>query len=181
MVSRSSLLLIFVLVCSVAVFGQTVPAGWVKLTSNAGRFSVIMPGPDLPEDKPSTTATAEKNPAAAPYTSHIFLKRSDKGIFMVGWTDYAPGYKPNSQGEMTANRDNFVKGQNATVTYEKAAKLGNISGIEFIAESAKYTFRSRVFMVGPRPYMVLAGTFAGMNDAANVERFLDSFQFTPAK
>ena len=93
--------------------------------------------------------------------------------------DYAAGYKPNVQGEIAANRDNFVKGINAKVTSETQIKLGSHPGIEFFAESDSVLFRCRVYMVGTRPFMLVAGTYRGEENSANVNRFLSSFKLKP--
>lgn len=150
------------------------PKNWITFASDAGGFSVLMPGPDVPVDKAETSTGA-----SGPYTTHLFIQRSDKGPFLVGWVDYAPSMRLNVQGELAANRDNFVKGIKAKVTYEKPITLGTNLGIEFIAEAEGVTFKSRVYIVGRRPYMLVAGTYSGMNDAANVEKFLDSFKLKP--
>jgi len=180
MLNRLSVPFTLLLIFAVQTFGQTVPAGWVKLASDVGRFSVLIPGTELPAEKAETTTIA-KVPEAAPYTSHLFVQRTDKGVFLIGWVDYAPNFRPNVQGELAANRDNFVKGLEAKVTSEKPIKLGDIPGIEFTAESKSLVIQSRVYMIGSRPYMLVAGTFTGMNDAANIERFFDSFHIQAAQ
>ncbi|HEX3559246.1 MAG TPA: hypothetical protein VHU19_08575 [Pyrinomonadaceae bacterium] len=131
-----------------------------------------MPGPDAPKDDADTKTDSK----LGQYTTHLFLQKTDKGLFMAGWVDYAPSVRLDVPGELAANRDNFVKGLNARVTSEHPITLGDSPGIEFIAESADATFKSRVYVVGQRPYMIIAATFNGMDDAANVERFLASFQ-----
>lgn len=165
--------LIFVVAASLPSFGSQAAAGeWIRFTSEAGRFSVLMPGPGEPKDE-SETRTDSKFGA---YTTHLFLQKSDKGLFMAGWVDYAPTVKLDVQGELAANRDNFVKGVAAHVTSEHPVKLGDSPGTEFNAESEQATFKSRIYVVGQRPYMIVAATLKGTNDDANVERFLASFQ-----
>ena len=101
---------------------------------------------------------------------------------MAGWADYAPTVKLDVRGEMAANRDNFVRGVEARVTSERPITLGDNPGIEFTAENEQATFKSRVYVVGQRPYMIIAATLKGLEDSANVERFLASFQVkTPDK
>ena len=170
---------IIVVAASLPTPGLQAAAGdWIKFTSDAGRFSVLMPGPEAPKDDAAT----KTDPKLGPYTTHLFLQKSDKGLFLAGWVDYAPSVRLDVPGELAANRDNFVKGLNAKVTSEHPVTLGDSPGIEFIAESADAIFKSRVYVVGPRPYMIVAATFKGQDDAANVERFLASFQVkTPGK
>lgn len=133
-----------------------------------------MPGPDLPIDKNETETTA-KVPEAAPLTSHMFVKRTEKSVFMAAWVDYAPGYKPDTLGEMNANRDNFIKGL-CTLTSTQNIRLGMVPGIEFRCESKTTTFKARVYMLGSRPIMIVAGTTKGVDDSTNVETFFNSFE-----
>lgn len=171
--------LIIVIAASLPSLGfQTAAGDWIKFTSEAGRFSVLMPGPGEPKDDAET----KSDPKLGPYTTHLFLQKTDKGLFMAGWADYAPSVRLDVPGELAANRDNFVKGLNAKVTSEHPVRLGDNPGIEFIAESEQAIFKSRVYVVGQRPYMIIAATFKGMDDSENVERFLASFQMkTPVK
>jgi hypothetical protein len=171
--------LIIVAAASLPSLGfQTAAGDWIKFTSDAGRFSVLMPGPGEPKDDAKTTTDSR----IGPYTTHLFLQKTDKGLFLAGWVDYAPGVRLDVQGELAANRENFVKGLDARVTSEHAVKLGDSPGVEFVAENADATFKSRVYVVGRRPYMIAAVTFKGLDDSANVEKFLASFQVkTPGK
>jgi hypothetical protein len=165
--------LIFVFAASLPSFGSQAAAGeWIRFTSEVGRFSVLMPGPGEPKDESETRT----DPRFGAYTTHLFLQKSDKGLFMAGWVDYAPTVKLDVESELTANRDNFVKGVAAHVTSEHPVKLGDSPGTEFNAESEQATFKSRIYVVGQRPYMIVAATLKGTNDDANVERFLASFQ-----
>lgn len=151
---------------------QTPPAGWLKLTSEEGRFSVLMPGPDAPKDQSAT----KTDPRLGPYTVHLFTKRAEKGVFMAGWVDYAPTLNLDVQAEINANRDNFLKGVKARLTSERAVRLDGHPGLEFTAESDQAMFKSRVYVVGKRPYQLIAVTFKGLDDAANVDAFFSSFQ-----
>lgn len=167
--------LVLFVASSLPSFGSQAAAGeWIKFTSDAGRFSVLMPGPGEPKDQSAT----RNDPRLGPYTTHLFLQKTDKGLFMAGWVDYAPAVRLDVKGELAANRDNFVKGVAARVLpgSEHEIRLGDSPGIEFAAESEQAAFKARVYVVGQRPYMIVAATFKGLDDAANVERFLASFQ-----
>jgi hypothetical protein len=67
--------------------------------------------PETPEEKTDTTQSDH-----GPYTTHLFVVRDDANVFLIGWVDYDPSFKFNRQAELEANRDNFVKGVNATLT-----------------------------------------------------------------
>ena len=151
---------------------QTPPAGWLKFTSEEGRFSVLMPGPDAPKDQTAT----QTDPKVGSYTVHLFTKKAEKGFFMAGWVDYAPTVNLDVQGEINANRDNFLKGVKARLTSERPVTLDGHPGLEFTAESDQAVFKSRVYVVGKRPYQLIAITYKGFDDAENVNAFLSSFQ-----
>ena len=152
---------------------------WVTFTSDAGRFSVLLP--EIPTDKVSTTESDH-----GPYTTHLYVVRTAKTIFLVGWVDYDPSFNFDLQKELDANRDNFVNGIKASgtaITLSSTAKItlnGN-PGIEFVAETPETVYTSRVYIVGKRPYQIIVGTSKFQDDAANIARFLNSFAVKPGK
>ena len=146
--------------------------GWVRFNSVAGRFSVLMP--EIPEDKAETTQSSH-----GPYTTHLFIVRDEKNVYLIGWVDYDPSFNFNRQAELEANRDNFVKGISATLTSTRATVIDGYSVIEFTAETADRQFRSRVFMVGRRPYQIVIGSPKDEPDAVATNRFFNSFKVSP--
>ena len=146
--------------------------GWVRYNSENGRFSVLMP--ETPEDKAETTQSSH-----GPYTTHLFIVRDTKNVYLIGWVDYDPSFNFNRQAELEANRDNFVKGINATLVTTRATQIDNFPVIEFSAETADRTFTSRVFMVGRRPYQIVIGCPKDEPDAVATNRFFNSFKVSP--
>lgn len=147
---------------------------WITFKSDPGRFSVLMPGPGDPKLDAKTVQSEH-----GPYTTNLFAQPSDKGIFLVGYVDYSPSFNFDNQKELIANRDNFIKGlKGSKLVSERPVKFGQSPGLEFIAETDAVTVRSRVYIIGRRPYMLIAVTRKGMDDSANVERFLSSFKIT---
>src|ERR1044071_8621010 len=57
------------------------PSGWVKLASDNGHFSVLMP--DTPQEKVETTDSTH-----GPYTTHLFVVRDPTSVYLIGWVDY---------------------------------------------------------------------------------------------
>ncbi len=143
--------------------------GWVKFTSDDGHFTVLMP--QTPTDKTETTDSAH-----GPYTTHLFIVRDDTAVYLIGWVDYDPSFNFNRQAELEANRDNFVKGISATLLNTKPTVIDGYSAIEFSAETADRVFKSRVYMVGRRPYQIVIGTPKGQDETAKVNRFFNSFK-----
>jgi hypothetical protein len=144
-------------------------AGWVKFTSDAGHFSVLMPV--APEETSETTPSEH-----GPYTTHLFIAKDPQNVYLIGWVDYDPSFNFNRQSELDANRDNFVKGVKATLTATRSLMVDGYQAIEFSAETDSRVFRSRVYMVGRRPYQIVVGVPKDSEDVASVNRFFNSFK-----
>lgn len=146
-------------------------SGWVRFTSEDGRFSVMMP--EKPTDKMETVDSAH-----GPYTTHLFIVRDTTSVYLIGWVDYHPSFNFNRQAELEANRDNFVKGINAKLVTSRPTTIDGYTAIEFTAETEDRVFKSRVYMVGRRPYQIVIGSPKGQDDMANVQRFFNSFKIS---
>jgi hypothetical protein len=142
------------------------PDSWKTFTSETGRFSVLLP--DLP------TEAIVNEPGA--YTTHRFTVDSLKSTFIIGWSDYDPSFTFNPALELELNRENFIKGIRGTLINNKSLIIDGYESIEFTAETANKVYRSRVFIVGRRPYLITALTTRGLDDTADVKRFFDSFK-----
>jgi hypothetical protein len=143
--------------------------GWVKFTSDTGRFSVLMP--DIPPEKTETTQSEH-----GPYTTHLFMVRDTQNVYLIGWVDYDPNFNFNKQSELAANRDNFVKGIKATLVSTRPMTIDGYQAIEFVAETTDRVFKSRVYMVGRRPYQIVIGYPKGEDDINTIDRFFNSFK-----
>ena len=143
--------------------------GWVKFTSDTGRFSVLMPV--VPQEQTETTPSEH-----GPYTTHLFIVKDTQNVYLIGWVDYDPSFNFNKQSELDANRDNFVNGVKATLTSSRSLTLDGYQAIEFAAETADRIFRSRVYMVGRRPYQIVVGVPKENEDPVLVNRFFNSFK-----
>jgi len=144
-------------------------SGWASFTSEAGRFSVLMP--EIPKEKAETTQSEH-----GPYTTHLFVVRDEVSVYLIGWVDYDPKFNFNRQSEIEANRDNFVKGLNATLVTSRALTIDGYPGLEFTAETVDKIFKSRVLLVGRRPYQIVIGTLKGVDDSDSLNRFFNSFK-----
>ena len=144
-------------------------SGWTHFTSDEGNFSVLMP--EIPEDKVETTQSSH-----GPYTTHLFIVKDTTNVYLIGWVDYDPSFNFNRQAELEANRDNFVKGINAKLISTRPTVIDGYSALEFVAETEDRVFKSRVYMVGRRPYQIVIGSPKGQDDTASVNRFFNSFK-----
>jgi len=142
---------------------------WATFSSEAGHFSVLMPG--IPTDKIETVDSPQ-----GPYTTYLFILKDPKNVFLIGWVDYDPSFNFNRQTEMEMNRDNFVRGINATLLTSRAVTIDGYPAIEFTAETSQRIFKSRVYMVGRRPYQIVIGSPRDEDDSVTVNRFFNSFK-----
>jgi hypothetical protein len=145
------------------------PRDWVRYDSAVGRYSVLVPA--LPEDKIETTPSDH-----GPYTTYLSIARDERNVYLIGWVDYDPKFNFNRQSELEANRDNFVKGVKATLTGSRSLTIDGYQVIEFTADTNERTFKSRVYMVGRRPYQIVIGYPKEDARVAPVTKFFDSFK-----
>lgn len=145
---------------------------WTKFTSDEGHFSVLMPG--TPENKVET-----KDATPGPYTTQLYILRQEPNVFLIGWVDYDPNFNFDVHAELEMNRDNFVKGLQATLLTTQTRTISGYLVIEFTAETAEKIFSSRVYMVGRRPYQIVIGSPKGVDDSVNINRFFNSFKVSP--
>jgi hypothetical protein len=144
-------------------------SGWAHFTSDEGNFSVLMP--QIPKEQTETTQSSH-----GPYTTHLFIVRHDPNVYLIGWVDYDPSFNFNRQAELEANRDNFVKGIKATLVTSRPTIIDGYSALEFTAETEDRIFKSRVYMVGRRPYQIVIGTPKDQDETASITRFFNSFK-----
>ena len=146
-------------------------AGWVRFTSELGRFSVLMP--ETPTEKTDTTPSEH-----GPYTTHLFITRDKitNNVYLIGWVDYDPSFNFNKQSELAANRDNFVKGIEARLVSTRPLTIDGYQALEFVAETAEMIFKSRVYMVGRRPYQIVIGYPKDTENPLTTNRFFNSFK-----
>jgi len=141
---------------------------WIKFAPEAGNFSILMPTPPAPvEVKPTQD-----------FVFHMFAVTIGRDVYTVGYGDYAPSVHLDPEGELKANRDNFVRGVNAALTGSKSIELDGRAGLEFTGESAEYYFKSRVYLFGNRIYQIAVAFPKGEVDSTKIDRFFSSFAFT---
>jgi len=177
MITRTLKIIGCVLVLNSLVFGFQA-GDWTRYSSAGGRFSVLIPTTEQPTEQVET-----KPDESGPYTTHTFAIRvPDKGAYMVAWVEYAPSMRLNVQGELAANRDNLLKPFKGTVLSQTTISLEGNPGIEFTADvevnGAPAYVKSRVYVVGSRPYMLAALFFKGQEDYRGIDKFLTSLELT---
>ncbi len=143
---------------------------WIKVAPVGGGFSVMMPVKPEEETRPGDDLTA-----------HLFSATTDNAVYTVTYGDYAPSVRFNVDDELEANRDNFLKGVDASLKTTKPLTMDGRKGLEFCGENAQASFKSRVFILGTRFYQIIVAVLKGKDDAENSNRFFASFEFTRAE
>ena len=147
------------------------PREWVRFDSKVGQFTVLLP--QMPSERIEIVPTS-----AGMSTSHVFSVQANSTTFTIGWVDYDSKSKFASQSELNANRDNFIKEIKGKLMSSNNGTFDGYQGLEFVAESGDTVYKSRIVIVGRRPYRVITGTTKGVDDSANTTRFFESFKIT---
>jgi hypothetical protein len=167
MMKRTAVLFVIILAVTVAEAFQEA-GGWTKFESAAGSFSVLVPA--LPTEQKET-----KDSPHGPYTTTLFISRGSGETYMAGFVDYDAKYNFDVQKELEANRDNFANAVKGTVKSTTKITFKGNPGIEFDGTTPDYAFRSRVYIVGRRPYMLIAAFPAGAESSPTINKYLSSF------
>ena len=153
---------------------------WVTVTSKDGNFSVLVPAQPGFESKPGELNAQDAKTGAVlskkvRFTANIYTSIGTGEAYLAGWADYEPGFVFNVQGELAANRDNFVKGVNATLISERKISYAGNPGLEFVAKSTSMNIKARVYIFGKRPYILVA--MDGDPSFPNADKFFSSFNY----
>ncbi len=149
------------------------PSGWVKFESTVGLFSILMP--TQPTEQKET-----KDSASGPYTTTLLQSNKGNGeVCLAAWVDYDPKFNFDTQKEIEANRDNFVKTVKGTVVSTTRITHRGNPGIEFQGTAPNFSFKSRVYVVGRRPYMLIVLFPAGGESSPTINKFISSFELLP--
>ena len=138
---------------------------WIKVAPAGGGFSIMMPARPEEETRPGDD-----------FTAHLFSSTTDNAIYTVAYGDYAPSVRFNVDDELAASRDNFLQRVDASLKTTKPLTMDGRNGLEFTAENAQASFKSRVFIFGTRFYQIAVAVLRGKDDAENSNRFFASFE-----
>lgn len=142
---------------------------WTKFSSPEGRFVILVPDAPVRDEQSKVTAVGK-------VIMHFFTTRSETGVFIVAYADYAIG---DVKQELDANRDSFLKGMKATLVSESDIKLQGNPGREIKAARDQLSIRSRIYLVGKRYYQAVAITPATLPGDVEANKFLTSFELLP--
>ena len=142
-------------------------APWETLAPEGAGFSVTIPA-----------AATEKIEKKTSYTMHAFSVTVGRAIYVASYSDYVPG-KLDPKTALTANRDKFNKSLQATLISSREITLDDHTGIEFTSETSAHNVKSQVFLIGNRMFQTITLVYKDVDETRNVNRFFESFKFTP--
>lgn len=148
------------------------PAGWITFRSTEGRMSILLP------TEPQTSEEPLPDGPGAPGRLVMYQAVKGNQLYLSGFVDYSPDFPLDVDGELRANRDNFVSGIKGSLITSNPIMNGSSKGLEFTAESPAGQFaKGRFFVVGQRVYMALAAVPTSERQSGNIDPFLQSLTF----
>ena len=142
-------------------------APWETLAPEGGGFSVEVPA-----------AAVERIDKKASYTMHAFTVTVGRATYVASYSDYDAG-KLNPKTALIANRDKFNKSLQATMTSSREITIDGHTGIEFTSETPAHNVKSQLFLIGNRMFQTATLVYKDVDETGNVDRFFESFKFTP--
>jgi hypothetical protein len=168
-------LFVLALILVTAGIAAAQSANWFKFVAPDGSFSVSLP------ITPKAVTQTKDNPVGQIITN-IWLANVDSGLYAVGVTDYPVDV--NTQKELDADRDNFLKAVDAKLVSESdfifASNGTGYPSKEFtgVSTDGAYTYKSRIFVVSSRRvYQIVAREETATLNIERVNNFLLSFIF----
>jgi hypothetical protein len=168
MLKHAAALLALLVFFTTATAQTTQP--WIRWAPEGSGFALMLPG------KPEGEIIKKDQFSGSLYTLVAKDGTTPRAIYLVGWGEYAPSVKFETQAELEANRDNFVKAvPGMRLLGTQKITLDGRPGIEFTGDSERASLVSRVYVVGNRVYQLAVMVFKGIDETTNVNKFFDSF------
>ena len=149
-----------------------------KVTSSEGGYSVIFPAPASRQAGPSQTERG------ITYSSEMYTATLEGQMFITVFTKYE-GATINTEKELQANVDNFVKGISGTGTTTKSIQYTSpwrtIAGIEFTCQTAEISAHGKFFVAGPEVWGIVYGARKGSESDVTKEQFFRSLEIGGAR
>ena len=168
----ATILLILTLTASVAAQEST---HWTRFAPPECRCSLRTPV------KLTRSADRPANSRYIPGTFRLFTGNGrNMTIYSVKWVDYLPGINLDIQRELEQTRDVALKRMVAMLVETTPISLNGNPGIQFTAQSDRSFFTWRIYIAGGRRYEVGVAQMKDTNLGGDVNKFLDSFELSPA-
>ena len=117
-----ALLSILLIAASPTLAAPQAAEGPMKLfKSQAGKFSVLMPG------KP-TMRSSQLSTSVGPINFHVFIVEFKNGTYMVGYNDYPSDSTGSAQSRLEGARDGALKNSKSTLLTDVPINLNGVPG-----------------------------------------------------
>lgn len=148
---------------------------WKPLTSQEGRFSLLMPG--APKEQSQEVAT----PAGTIKMTMYVLEQGESAWFAT-FNDYPAEVIQKADAETLLNgaRDGAIGTVQGKLLAEKKIAIDTYPGreLEFEAQGGAFLARSRIYLVKERLYQIMILSPKAQGLPKDTGKFLDSFKLT---
>jgi hypothetical protein len=171
--------LFLALFCLLSALPGALPEStWREVSSKEGGFSALMP------DEPKTNVIYTETRKGGLYTHTISASDEEWNEYLVSWTEYPKDSIEDRATEKTFNRmrDALVGFKEGKVLSDNALTLEGhpARAVTFETKDEQLT-NVRFYFVENRLYQVMVHSRNGNKNAADAERFLNSFKLLPGK
>lgn len=142
-------------------------ADWKPYTSEAGRFTVTVPGNPNLDRKPLNTALGQVD-------LYQFLVTSEGGVFMVAYSDY-PMITGSGDEVLAGTASAMLSSMGGTTDEEQKISFNGYPGRFVSGRSAQFSVVAKVFWIRPRLYQLITIMPRNKPRPEEVNRFLNSF------
>ena len=154
---------------------------WINYVSDEGRFSVLVPGQFVTNQKSIPTEVGE-----LPCKSFVYqdtLGHSKNELYVISYCDYPSGtFHRDSVSlidevlEVSVDQEREIL--NGNVTYNHKTKVEGYPGRIFRLnyQNGEVVMKSKIFLVGDRFYTIQVYTLYKHNLNFNVDKFFNSFR-----
>jgi len=161
-----------ILLCLFTVMTGCQKSEWTRYDSEAGRFSVLFPGPPETREAPLDTEVGQLTLYATLY------EQRDK-VFTIMYGDYPESFVTQSDPAdiLEGGVEGMVASKQGTKLQDRNISIDGYPGREIVYRNPNpdITVKARLFMVQNRLYMVMQMTRSAQFSHHEADKFLDSF------
>ena len=144
--------------------------GWIVFSPEGGGFSVALPGQPTRRPLPHNTK-AEPSPAP------LYELTSGDFAYVVSYIDYPFSAEGAERDELLdKGAEAGITGAGGKVVSSKPISLGGHPGREVEGEVKGVAYRSRVYLVDRRLYLLIVWQRPGSAGSENAAKFFESFK-----
>jgi hypothetical protein len=147
---------------------------WKTFTSEPGAFSILMPGTPVIRQTETSAGSSKLR------VDMVSTEGKNGSAFLCSYLDYPS--TPDPGPAFDATRDGSLRAVQGRLVSERTITAGENPAREFQAELPSHdVIDGRYVLVGQRLFMLVVVSKAGARNAADVDKFFNSLQFTAKK